>query len=76
MKTIEFRQRNMYCNACLANVINAILGIKGVYEFNIDMKNKTIHLQLENETMGKKKIQELINVAITTGQTTAMVYTH
>ena len=76
MKTIEFRQRNMYCNACITNVVNAILKIRGVYEFDVDMKSKIIRLQLSSKAPGRKKIQALINSAIAKGTTYALAAAH
>lgn len=67
MKTVEFRQNNMYCNSCFINALNAILGIRGVQAMDIDMQSKTIRLQMENEAMGKRKIQALVSVALTSG---------
>jgi copper chaperone CopZ len=66
-------QGNMYCNACFINVLNAILGIRGVYEMDIDMHSKMIRLQMENEAMGKKKIQTLVSAALTVGAQPALV---
>ena len=76
MKNVEFRQRNMYCNACISNVINAILKIRGVSEFEVDMKSKIIRLQLYSEAPGRKKIQAMINAAITKGTTYDFVAAH
>lgn len=67
MKTVEFRQNNMYCNYCMMNVLNAILGIHGVYAMDIDMRSKTISLQLENQAVGKRKIQALVSAALVYG---------
>ena len=76
MKTIEFRQRNMYCNICMMNVLSVLSGLRGVRELNINMQNKTIYLQTENNAMGKQKIQELVNKALTFGVEPAIASTH
>jgi copper chaperone CopZ len=76
MKIVEFRQNNMYCNACFINVLNAILSIRGVHEMDIDMQRKRIRLQIENEAMGKKKIQALISTALTVGAIPALAPVH
>jgi copper chaperone CopZ len=68
MKKIEFRQNNMYCNVCFINAVTALAGIDGVRELDVDKASKTIRLQMDNAAMGRKKIQELVNRAITGGR--------
>lgn len=68
MKKIEFRQSNMYCNTCFINAVSALAEVKGVREMDVDMQSKTIRLQVDNEAMGRKKIRELVNRAITDGR--------
>jgi copper chaperone CopZ len=65
MKTIEFRQSNMYCNNCFIHAIDALAELKGVYSMDVDMQTRTIRLQMANDAMGKKKIQALVNAALT-----------
>ncbi|GHU66477.1 hypothetical protein FACS1894184_04560 [Clostridia bacterium] len=67
MKVIEFRQNNMYCNVCFSHALEAISGISGVRELDVDMRSKKIRLLVDNSSMGRRKIQECVNRAITGG---------
>lgn len=74
MKKIEFRQSNMYCSSCFVNAVSALAEVDGVREMDVDMQSKTIRLQVDNDAMGRKKIQELVNRAITNGAPPAIAH--
>jgi hypothetical protein len=51
----EFRQGNMYCNACFMNVLNALSEVCGIQELDIGMQ-KVIRVQglWRRDTMRKE----------------------
>lgn len=65
IKKFTFYQRNMSCNDCLTNVVNAISSLKYILGFDIDLKTKKITLIYESGHYEKQTLRQIINSAIT-----------
>ncbi len=66
-KTITIHQKNMYCPKCLANVIKVLSSLGDIKDFHASLSDKQISVTFRDNSIGKKRLQHLINTAITTG---------
>lgn len=69
MKPIKLtiHQKNMYCDKCLINVLKALSVVDKIESLGIDLENKRITLEYEDERFGKDAIRKMIDQAITRG---------
>ncbi len=49
MENKELNILNMTCNHCKITIENALKKIKGIKKFNVNLTNKTVYVEYENE---------------------------
>lgn len=65
--TVILKQVNMLCHRCLLNVVNALSGIDGIQNLDVNLENKRIKIVYLNEKFSRQRIQDIVNESITRG---------
>lgn len=67
--TIKFKQENILCYRCIANVAEALKQIKDIQEISIDIKSKIIKITYIGAKISKEIIKIIANDSIINGKT-------
>ncbi|WP_129598270.1 heavy-metal-associated domain-containing protein [Anaerophilus nitritogenes] len=68
---VKLKQSNMLCHRCVLNVVKALGQIKGIQQFNVNLKMKMIKIIYKGEQLSRKMIMQIVGEAITKGKVTS-----
>lgn len=66
--TVKLNQVNMLCHKCVSNVVKGLFNIKGIKEFDVNLKQKKVKIIYKNDKLSREKLQNIVNELITKGR--------